>query len=263
MGWFTNRSKSWEFKNAVVLLGVVGAVSFLTLGLLTPIAVSIFGAIVKIGKWTKATLFIALVYLLFLIISLFAYLAGQSFISILALNFISFYIYVVYMSLDLGEYLQRLDLKNYIKLEKNKEYSYYEVMKQLNALNDSSSRKDVFIQNLEFYKKHIQNAKLLSDISELQRLVNIIVAKDEHRSDLFFERHGSTIENALKQYVELDTTYIKSSQVEESKHKIEVIIEKARIAFENELSKMIETEVLQVDAEAEVYTSILKGRGLL
>lgn len=263
MGWFTNRSKSWEFKNSLVLLGVVGGVSFLSLGLLTPLAVAVFGAIVKVSKWTKTTLFIALVYLLFLIISLFAYMAGEGFMSILTLNFISFYIYVAYMSLYLGEYLQRLDLKDYINLEKNKEYSYFSIMNQLTSVEDNVSRKDLFIRNLRVLKTNISNSSMVSDIDELERLVNVIVETDPSKSELFFVRHASTIENALQQYIELDQNYLQNKEVADSKVKLEKLISSARLAFENELSKMFEMQILQVDAEAEVYISILKGRGLL
>lgn len=263
MGWFTNRSKSWEFKNSLVLLGVVGGVSFLSLGLLTPIAVAVFGAIVKVSKWTKTTLFISLIYLLFLVISLFAYMANQGFTTILTLNFISFYIYVAYMSLYLGEYLQRLDLKDYINLEKDKEYSYFSIMNQLVNVEENISRKDLFINNLTNLKKNITNISMQDDIDELIRLVNVIVETDPSKSDLFFERHASTIENALQQYITLDKDYLQNTEVKEAKEKLEQLISSARLAFENELSKMFEMQILEVDAEAEVYLSILKGRGLL
>ncbi|MVX35918.1 hypothetical protein [Myroides sp. LoEW2-1] len=263
MGWFTKRSKSWEVKNTVLLLGVVGSVSFISFGVLTPIAIAIFGNIVNVNRWFWKSCMIALVYLFFLILALFFLVADVSSTYVLAVNFLSFYIYVVYMSLDLGEYLQRLDLQNYITLEKNKDYNYDAVISQFNQVQEDISPKDRFIAKLTFWRDQISNAKVVENVSELIRLTEIIIAKDESRADLFFVRHGSTIENVLQQYVELDQTYIANASVISTKENLEHVIAQSKVVFENELSNMIETEALQVDGEASVYISVLKGRGIL
>ncbi|AJA67561.1 hypothetical protein HX045_10030 [Myroides odoratimimus] len=263
MGWFTNRNKTWEIREGLVLLGTVGIISFLSLGVLTPLVVMIFGYQVKVTRWIKTSFLISLVYLLVLLIALFVYLAGESPVSLLTLNYISFYIYVVYLALYLPEYLQRLDLKNYIKLEKNKEYNYYVIMEQLEDVQSSESLKESFMANLRTFRRQISNPSIVNEIDEILRLIDVIVLKESASTDLLLERHVSTIENALIQYIELNNSYHINNEVKQSISKLENLVKYARIALENELSKIIETQVLTVDGEASVYLSVLKGKGLL
>lgn len=264
MGWFTRRSNSWEIKNSLILLGVVGGISFISFGVLTPIAIAVFGRIVNVNRWFWHSCIIALVYLFFLILALFFLVADVDSVYVLAVNFISFYIYVVYMSLDLGEYLQRLDLQNIISLEKNKEYNYDAVISQYNSVqSDYQSTKDEFIYKLEYWKNKLAKPELIKSVDEIIRLTNIIITKDDHASDLFFLRHGSSIVNVLQQYVELDSSYISNPTVIGTKQSLEQVIIQSRVIFENELSNLIEMKVLEVDSEASVYISVLKGRGIL
>lgn len=263
MGWFTNRNKVWEIKQTLILLGVVGISSFLSLGVLTPIFIFAFGSQVKISRWTQTAVFIGMLYLAVLFIVLFGYILGVNPTSFLALNYISFYIYIVYLSISVPEYLQRLDLKNYINLEKGKEYSYYTIMDQLNYLEANKSIKESFLSNLKAFKRQITNSGVSNDVDEIIRLIDAIIVNETVSTDLLLERHVSTIENSLIQYIELSNSYHKSEQVMSSIHKLEELIKYARIALENELSMMIENQVLDVDGEASVYLSVLKGRGLL
>lgn len=263
MGWFTNRNKSWEIKQILILLGVVGLSSALTLGVLTPIVVFIFGSQVKISRWTKTAVFIGLLYLALLFIVLFVYISGANPISLLGLNYISFYIYIIYLSISVPEYLQRLDLKNYINLENGKEYSYYTIMEQLADIESTNSSKQSFISNLKVFKRQIDSPSINVEIDEILRLIDLIIVNESNATDLLLERHVSTVENSLIQYIELSNSYHKNEQVINSIHKLEELVRYARIALENELSIMIENQVLQVDGEASVYLSVLKGRGLL
>lgn len=263
MGWFTNRNKSWEIKQILILLGVVGMSSALTLGVLTPIVVFIFGSQVKISRWTKTAVFIGLLYLALLFIVLFVYISGANPISLLGLNYISFYIYIIYLSISVPEYLQRLDLKNYINLENGKEYSYYTIMEQLADIESTNSSKQSFISNLKVFKRQIDSPSINVEIDEILRLIDLIIVNESNATDLLLERHVSTVENSLIQYIELSNSYHKNEQVINSIHKLEELVRYARIALENELSIMIENQVLQVDGEASVYLSVLKGRGLL
>lgn len=263
MGWFTNRNKSWEIKQILILLGVVGMSSALTLGVLTPIVVFIFGSQVKISRWTKTAVFIGLLYLALLFIVLFVYISGANPISLLGLNYISFYIYIIYLSISVPEYLQRLDLKNYINLENGKEYSYYTIMEQLADIESTNSSKQSFISNLKVFKLQIDSPSINVEIDEILRLIDLIIVNESNTTDLLLERHVSTVENSLIQYIELSNSYHKNEQVINSIHKLEELVRYARIALENELSIMIENQVLQVDGEASVYLSVLKGRGLL
>lgn len=263
MGWFTHRSKSWEIKNALVLLSVVGVTSLLSLGVLTPIAIHIFGSIVSMTRWTKQSLYIALFYLLFLFLSLFILLASNEASYVLTFSLVSFYVYTIYMSFHLGEYLQRLDLKNYMTLNKNESYSYYQVYAQLNNSNLHSSSQEAFLQGLDVYKQQIKDVSLLSDISELQRLSLIITGGDSTATDLFFARHSSSVLNILQQYIELNNSYLQTQKTTELSNNLKQVIANSKIAFENEITNMVQRQVLQVDAESEIYVSLLKAKGLL
>ncbi|MDM1348755.1 hypothetical protein HX017_17430 [Myroides marinus] len=263
MGWFTDRSKSWEIKETVLLLGVIGIVSFLSLGVLTPFAVFFFGNRVRISHWLKVSFFISSIYLVFLILALFVFVAGENPVSILTLNYISFYIYVVYLSIYVPEYLQRLDLKNYINLEKNKEYSYHTIIQQMNDVRSDIPNKTSFIANLNRFKRSIVSQCMIIEINEILRLIEVIGVNNLNVTEVILERHVSTIENALTQYIELTTNYHQSKEVLDSIANLEELIKYARIALENELSMIIESQVLGVDGEASVYLSVLKGRGFV
>lgn len=263
MGWFTNQKKAWEIKQIFILLGVVGAFSFLSLGVLTPVVIFIFGYQAKITKWIRAAVFIALFYLLILLIALFIYIAGVNPISLLTLNYVSFYIYTIYLAISVPEYLQRLDLKNYINLEKDKEYSYHSIMKQLSEMQSTVSPKQAFIVNLSVFKEQISNQNINECIDEIHRLVNVIIVNESNATNLVLERHIAIIESSLIQYIELSNSYHKSEQVLNSIKKLEELLQFVLIALENELSILIEDQVLRVDGEASVYMSVLKGRGLI
>lgn len=263
MGWFTHESKGWEIKNALVLLGVVGVTSILSLGVLTPLAIHIFGSIVQMTRWTKQSLYIALFYFLFLLVALFILLANQEASYVILFSIVSFYVYTLFMSLHLGEYLQRLDLKKYMNLQNNHSYSYAVTYKQVHPTVELKSSKALFNEALEEYKNKINKLSIKQDISELQRLASLILQDDSRESELFFARHNSAILNILQQYVELDQSYLKNIDNLELSEKLETVISKAKTAFEQELSQMIQREVLQVDAESEVYISLLKAKGLL
>ncbi|MHC5202925.1 hypothetical protein [Myroides sp. LJL119] len=262
MGWFTYRSKSWEVKNALLLLGIVGGTSLLSLGVLTPLAIQIFGSVVSMTKWTKQSLYIAIFYFLFLFLALFILLANSQASYVIAFCFISFYVYTVYISFHIGEYLQRLDLKNYMELEKNVSYSYYQVYQQLNVGSLQASSQDSFIAGLNIYKKQIDDRLLLKDIEELERLCAIIVS-NSNDSELFFARHSASILGILQQYIELNNSYLKNDQTNALVSNLKQVISNAKTAFENEITNMVERQVLQVDAESQVYVSLLKAKGLL
>lgn len=263
MGWFTNRNKSWEVKHTLILLGVIGGTSFLSLGVLTPLVVVLFGSNVKMGHWTRTSLFISSIYLFFLVLALFVFAIGENPVSLLTLNYISFYIYVVYFAIYVPEYLQRLDLKNYIHLEKNREYSYFSILDQLELAESRIPLKDTFIANMERFKQQITSKGILVEIDEITRLINVIGLHESNVDSRLLERHISTIENALIQYIELSARYLQNDKVTESKKRLEELVKYARIALENELTVLIEAQVLHRDGESSVYLSVLKGRGFV
>ncbi len=263
MGWFTHQSKSWELKNSLLLLSVVGVTSILSLGVLTPVAIHIFGSIVNMTKWTKQSLYIALFYFSFLILALFLLLANQEASFVIIFSGISFYLYTIYMSLHLGEYLQRLDLKKLMKLNNNESYSYELTYDQLQPKKTLITSKDLFIDGIEGFKKSISKQSIVNDLDTLQHLARLITQEESRETELFFERHSSTILNVLQQYVEINSSYLQNEHTKELSQKLVNVISKAKEAFENELSNMIEKEVLQVDAENQVYISLLKAKGLV
>lgn len=262
MGWFTYRSKLWEIRHTFIFLSVIGVISFISLGVLTPLVVLLFASNVKMSRWVKTSLFISSVYLVCLFFALFGFIVGENPISLLKLNYISFYIYVIYFSIYVPEYLQRLDLKNYINLEKSKEYSYYSIMEQLAEVQSNDSLRVLFLTNLNRFKQLITNKDMIAELDEISRLVGVININDDNVSEVLLERHVSTIENALIQYIELTNNYRQNELVRSSILKLEELVKYARLAFEKELSVLIETQVLKVDGESSVYLSVLKGRGL-
>lgn len=263
MGWFTNQSKMWEIKQAVLFLGSVGIVSFLSLGLLTPILIFLLGRYVKLSRWNGTALFLGVVYFFVLVVAFMVLLSGSDPFSILLVSFISFYIYVVYMALSLPEYLQRLDLKNYIYLEDDKMYNYNSVVTQVNNLVSTVSSTEGFLKDLRSFSQQIANEHVVREINEIARLVQIIEISHVGMTEQLMERHVITLSNALLQYIRLTQSYLQTIEVEKSILRLEELICYVRIAFENELTQLIEREVLEVDSESSVYLSVLRGRGFI
>ncbi|MDR0228624.1 MAG: hypothetical protein LBI72_06125 [Flavobacteriaceae bacterium] len=263
MGWFTNQNKLWEIKETVLFLGSVGVVSFLSLGLLTPVLIFLLGRHVKLTRWNRVALFLGVVYFFVLLLAFMVLLSGSNPFLILLGSFISFYIYVVYMALSLPEYFQRLDLKNYIYLEDDKVYDYYSVVTQVESLKSTVSTVEIFLKDLRSFSQQIENKNVVKEIEEIARLVQIIEINHVGLTEQLLERHVITLSNALLQYVNLTQRYHKTIEVEKSISRLEELISYARIAFENELTQLIEKEVLEVDSESSVYLSVLRSRGFV
>ncbi|MEK6513356.1 hypothetical protein [Myroides odoratimimus] len=168
------------------------------------------------------------------------------------------------MSFHLREYLERLDLANYMKLENNVSYSYREIKDYFMSLNELEDDERVrFIKMITLYKGQIKNSAMVKDLEELVRLVDYIIEKDRERSDLFFLKHSSSLESILKQYVEIQNIGFTDPEMDRLANKLANVISLSRKAFENELINMFDNEVLSMTSEADFYKNYLQSKGLI
>ncbi|EHO06652.1 hypothetical protein HMPREF9714_02886 [Myroides odoratimimus CCUG 12901] len=264
MGRYTDRSRLWEiFQSFLLFLGIV-IITYFSFGFFGPLVVLLFSKRVKFPKWANQSLFVFGVQYLLFIVCLFWLIRSKNEDFIYVLIFICVYLYLIFMSFHLREYLERLDLANYMKLENNVSYSYREIKDYFMSLNELEDDERVrFIKMITLYKGQIKNSAMVKDLEELVRLVDYIIEKDRERSDLFFLKHSSSLESILKQYVEIQNIGFTDPEMDRLANKLANVISLSRKAFENELINMFDNEVLSMTSEADFYKNYLQSKGLI
>ncbi|MDR0228622.1 MAG: hypothetical protein LBI72_06115 [Flavobacteriaceae bacterium] len=262
MGRYTEKSRGWELLQSFLLFFFLVFLTLLTYGFFGPVVILIAAKRVDYVSWAKKAVILLAIHSCVLIgITIYEVKAGG--IDLTLLKMIgSSYVFTIFMSFHLREYLERLDLKKYMRLEPNVSYSYRVVKKSIRELEEKElSEKEIFMQMLSTYREKIHSSEMKENLLEMENLAGLIVEKDKERSSLFFLKHHSGLDSVLKQYVELqDLTMV---NVDQMIAKLIQVIEFSRRAFEKELMDMFDVEVLSNVSEADFYKNYVQSKGLI
>lgn len=267
MGRYTDRSRLWELSQTFVLFLVLGFCSIITYGAFTPLIVFIVAYRVSYLSWAIKSVIVMAIHStvmggIFFLTRSYSFEHLAFIMPFLMVG--SAYVSTVFMSFFIREYLERLDLKNYMKLEADVSYSYRVVKDSLLKLQaKEKEEKDVFLDMLQGYRAKITDTYMINNLIEMAHLANLIVDKDKDRSRFFFLKHSSALDSILKQYIELQDLPILDFGVEQLRVKLHEVIGLSRVAFENELVAMFDVEIMSVASEADFYKNYVQAKGLL
>lgn len=268
MGRYTDRSRLWELSQTFSLFVVLVVCSLFTYGAFAPLVILIAANRVSYTSWVMKSLVVLAIHILVMIVLLFLSSSSENTIDNLMnavfLMFGSTYVFVVFMSFYIREYLERLDLKQYMKLEADVSYSYREMKDSILKLQTNEpDEKDVFSAMLAGFRTKISDVTMQENLQEMEHLASLIVEKEEERSKLFFLKHSSALESILKQYVELQDLPLVDPETEKFKTRLREVIALAKTAFENELIGMFDVEVMSMTSEADFYKNYVQAKGLI
>jgi len=132
----------------------------------------------------------------------------------------------------------------------------------LEAQIDILERKTLAAE-LAYWQKQLKDAEMKTYLERMTRIAFIIQEKDPKQGETFFLRHSDALIKLLSQYFLLENSGLETEEAVESAHKIKEAVARAKTAFEQELNIIFKTDMLNVDAESEVYMQDLINRGLL
>jgi hypothetical protein len=116
---------------------------------------------------------------------------------------------------------------------------------------------------LNHWRKEIQHETIKARLARMSKIAHIIYEKDHALGELFSMRHTDTVVKLLDEYSALEKSGLDSPEVRAWRERIADTIELTCEAFEQELSKLFEADMLDIDAESMAYTQNLKNRGLI
>lgn len=277
MGWYTDKSKTWEITNSLpiyflmVILFFCPQVPLFLMGIFSR----------RTETWTVYSI------LSFLfqwgLIWLISYWENTFTIVIffpLAI-FMMVYTYI-YTFKRIGIYLQSLTEKS-IGLKRrtdiSKPYSNLE-----NSMRNRSGKKSLilethkkeillkntelslgkqFINDLKHWQREVEPIDLKEDLERIIKVSQQIEERDPIQSELFFMRNTETINKLLSQYDSIENAKINSDEITSSLRRLEGYVGKIRVSFEQELINMFKSDLMDIDAESEAYLQTLKNKGLI
>ncbi|SFM97607.1 hypothetical protein SAMN05421738_1054 [Algoriella xinjiangensis] len=260
MGWVTNRSKSWELKN---MWGVFLTFLFSILvfsGLQSAFIIAM-GFSVKKRSWIIFAIINYIITMLYFFLFLLLFKNINTFVQ--AAWFVFPFINCLFAAFISKEYLQRLDLQLLGKtLEWGKTYPYDKDIPESIEIKQLSEAEEFSIVLLKWQDK-IDELSIKKDIDKMLTLIKVIGEKDNTESAKFFARHTNVVEKMLRQYDELENTNLDNEIIKKSKDKLTESIHLATKGFENELTLLFKSEILDVDAETEAYLQNLKNKNII
>lgn len=266
MGRYTDRSRLWELSHTFSLFSVLVVCSLLTYGLFAPLVILFVGYQVSYLSWVIKSLIVLGIHTLVSLAILYGYSSQEEYIFVKTFLIMvgGAYVFVVFLSFYIREYLERLDLKKYMKLEADVSYSYREVKDNIRRLQaQEPDEKELFLAMLAGFKAKITDPTMQDNIKEMEHLASLIVEKEAERSGLFFLKHSSALESILKQYIELQDLPLVDPETEQLKIKLREVIGLSRKAFENELLALFDEEIMSMTSEADFYRNYVQSKGLI
>lgn len=132
----------------------------------------------------------------------------------------------------------------------------------LEAQIDILERKTLAAE-LAYWQKQIKSKSINDNLYDMTRFAFIIQEKDPNKGEVFFARHSEPLMKLLKQYYVLENSKLDTTETTEAIKRIEEAVSTARIAFEQELNNIFKSDMMNIDAESEVYLDNLRNRGLI
>jgi hypothetical protein len=131
------------------------------------------------------------------------------------------------------------------------------------TVEDTPPEQETLAGELNHWQKEIRNKTIKARLARMSKIARIINEKDQTSGELFSMRHTDTVVKLLRQYKALEASELDSPEIIASRRRIADTIELTHKAFEQELSKLFEADMLDIDAESMAYTQSLKNRGLI
>ncbi|WP_410881092.1 hypothetical protein [Myroides sp. DW712] len=266
MGRYTDRSRLWELSHTFSLFSVLVVCSLLTYGLFAPLVILFVGYQVSYFSWVIKSLVVLAIHTLVSLVILYGFTSqgGDVFVKTFLIMAGGAYVFVVFLSFYIREYLERLDLKKYMKLEADVSYSYREVKDSIRKLQaQEPDEKELFLAMLAGFRAKITDSTMQDNIKKMEHLASLIVEKEKERSGLFFLKHSSALESIVKQYIELQDLPLVDPETEQLKIKLREVIGLSRKAFENELLALFDEEIMSMTSEADFYRNYVQSKGLI
>jgi hypothetical protein len=116
---------------------------------------------------------------------------------------------------------------------------------------------------LTYWQKEIRHETIKDCLGRMSKIALAICEKDPASARLLAIRHADTALKLLGQYKALEESGLDSPEIMAARERIVHTIERAQKAFEQELAKLFETDMLDIDAESMAYIQNLKNRGLI
>lgn len=132
----------------------------------------------------------------------------------------------------------------------------------LEAQIDIIERKTLAAE-LKYWEKEITDPDMKSRLNRMSRIAYMIQEKDHSAGETFSMRHTDTVIKLVQQLKAIEVSEVESIEVDASRGRIVEALKVTHQAFENELVRMFQADMLEIDAEAMAYTQNLKNRGLI
>lgn len=259
MGWVTKKKKTWELKHLLWI--IISIVMFLPVPIhIHPIVMLSQAKKSKVRSWYMLGIFLLIFELM--LFGSFVYFFGamsQGMLLTLGGSVVS---YIVGNGLLLNQarpYLQRLELAELRPLQW---ISSIGSQKRLEMQPMSLNTPQIFVSRLLHWRKEINNVRIHEDIDKIIGLFQFMEKKDKKEAEKFLVRH-STIVNVLMKYDEIENSKLKNEVTVQSQNELAVVINKAAIAIEQEVTNQFKTGILEVSAETDAYLESLRNRNLL
>ncbi len=124
-------------------------------------------------------------------------------------------------------------------------------------------------EELEKLTKVLEDEKLINDVKEIcstsKKIVNTLTRKPEKvkQAHNFLNYYLPITIKILKRYDEIENNKLTSQSSKNFMKSVQEMIEKIKIAFNEQLSNMYQTEMIDTDAEIKVFETMLKTDGFI
>lgn len=109
----------------------------------------------------------------------------------------------------------------------------------------------------------IKNTKEICSTSE--KIINTVIDKPEKIKKVrnFLNYYLPVTYKILERYDEIENQKLNTKETKKFMNSVEEMIEKIKVAFEQQLSNIYQTEMIDTDAELKVFESMLKSDGFI
>ena len=124
-------------------------------------------------------------------------------------------------------------------------------------------------EELEKLTKVLEDKKLINNVKEIcstsKKIVNTLTRKPEKvkQAHNFLNYYLPITIKILKRYDEIENNKLTSQSSKNFMKSVQEMIEKIKIAFNEQLSNMYQTEMIDTDAEIKVFETMLKTDGFI
>ena len=125
------------------------------------------------------------------------------------------------------------------------------------------------IKNLRDISKKLENMNLIKNTNEIcdtsEKIINTVIDKPEKIKKIrnFLNYYLPVTYKILERYDEIENQKLNTSETKKFMSSVEDMISKIKNAFEQQLSNIYQTEMIDTDAELKVFETMLKSDGFI